>query len=512
LICKLVMCGVVAGGAHAGTLPAMVDGYCDLNDTDVLCGTKVEIDHSVIHPAKYTDASGHFGPWGGVLPGWHTFTYTRLGYETKEVDYKVPWLGCTLPKVTLKTKAQCDASEWKDLPYELPGTTIMFPYDEGEHKPTSTYRVEWWYMNMRLTTADGESYGAFAAFFKPPALVSPCMVLMSIIDLKQGKLYSDAKLPALWDAHDEWLDLQAGILPGDRWSNTLCEGALIPYKYELSVSGNDGGSIWLDLDMQSMKRPMPVGGDGRVEFTDGIWSYYYSQPRVEVAGKMHVPSFPLLGKEVTGHGWIDHQWANFPSKKVTWEWMSINLDDMRDIMVANVWVGGEAAGSFSGGLNYYDADCALEVLEGYTMTPIATWTDWETGKEFATGWSVTEPTKEIDLVVSALFDHQIMRIGENEILPLCFWEGACDVKGTIGGKWVTGTAYAEVTHAYEPPPCDADITGDGVVDVLDLLEVLGGWGLCPPIYPPYCPADITGDGVVDVLDLLEVLSGWGVCG
>ncbi len=52
--------------------------------------------------------------------------------------------------------------------------------------------------------------------------------------------------------------------------------------------------------------------------------------------------------------------------------------------------------------------------------------------------------------------------------------------------------------------CPADITGDGTVDVLDLLEVLSQWGTAGT-------ADITGDGIVDVLDLLEVLSAWGAC-
>jgi hypothetical protein len=52
-------------------------------------------------------------------------------------------------------------------------------------------------------------------------------------------------------------------------------------------------------------------------------------------------------------------------------------------------------------------------------------------------------------------------------------------------------------------PC-ADANGDGVVDVLDLVEVLVSWGECPG-----CPADLNGDGVVDVLDLVEVLVGWG---
>ncbi len=54
----------------------------------------------------------------------------------------------------------------------------------------------------------------------------------------------------------------------------------------------------------------------------------------------------------------------------------------------------------------------------------------------------------------------------------------------------------------DPPPCPQDITGDCVIDVLDLLTVLGMWGLGD------VPEDINGDGVVDVLDLLEILSAW----
>ncbi len=53
--------------------------------------------------------------------------------------------------------------------------------------------------------------------------------------------------------------------------------------------------------------------------------------------------------------------------------------------------------------------------------------------------------------------------------------------------------------------CAADITGDDVVDVLDLLSVLGAWG------QGGVAEDLTGDGIVDVLDLLEVLGAWGPC-
>ncbi len=53
----------------------------------------------------------------------------------------------------------------------------------------------------------------------------------------------------------------------------------------------------------------------------------------------------------------------------------------------------------------------------------------------------------------------------------------------------------------------ADINGDGVVDVLDLLELLSAWGPCPDP-PQECPADLDGNGVVDVLDLLILLASW----
>ena len=54
-----------------------------------------------------------------------------------------------------------------------------------------------------------------------------------------------------------------------------------------------------------------------------------------------------------------------------------------------------------------------------------------------------------------------------------------------------------------------DINGDGVVNVLDLSELLGAWGPCPPPCPPGCPADINGDCDVGGIDLLTLLGTWG---
>jgi hypothetical protein len=62
------------------------------------------------------------------------------------------------------------------------------------------------------------------------------------------------------------------------------------------------------------------------------------------------------------------------------------------------------------------------------------------------------------------------------------------------------------THVVELP-IPADITGDGVVNVADLLALLDAWGACDD--PDDCPEDLNGDGVVDVFDLLILLDAWG---
>ncbi|MCI0364044.1 MAG: dockerin type I domain-containing protein [Phycisphaerales bacterium] len=53
-------------------------------------------------------------------------------------------------------------------------------------------------------------------------------------------------------------------------------------------------------------------------------------------------------------------------------------------------------------------------------------------------------------------------------------------------------------------PVAGDVTGDGVVNIDDLLAVIAAWGSIGPN-----AADVTGDGQVNVHDLLMVISNWG---
>ncbi len=56
-------------------------------------------------------------------------------------------------------------------------------------------------------------------------------------------------------------------------------------------------------------------------------------------------------------------------------------------------------------------------------------------------------------------------------------------------------------------PFPEDINGDGVVNVLDLIDVLLCFGL--PAVPGCEAEDINGDGTVNVLDLIAVLLEFG---
>lgn len=77
--------------------------------------------------------------------------------------------------------------------------------------------------------------------------------------------------------------------------------------------------------------------------------------------------------------------------------------------------------------------------------------------------------------------------------------------------WLATDKAPPIVMAFEQldlePMKVGDLNGDGVVDVSDLLMLLGAWGPCPG--RAECVADLNGDGFVDVSDLLMLLANWG---
>jgi hypothetical protein len=81
-----------------------------------------------------------------------------------------------------------------------------------------------------------------------------------------------------------------------------------------------------------------------------------------------------------------------------------------------------------------------------------------------------------------------------------------DPPGTC--EWTPASTGAVAAVIVEGTPfITGDLNGDGVVDVFDLLLLLGEWGPCGICDD--CAADLNGDCTVDVFDLLTLLGNWG---
>ena len=86
----------------------------------------------------------------------------------------------------------------------------------------------------------------------------------------------------------------------------------------------------------------------------------------------------------------------------------------------------------------------------------------------------------------------------------CFVTTAVECEGN-GGEWGGDNTTCSADTCGSPSTCDADVNGDGTVDVGDLLEIISAWGTND------AAADVNGDGMVNVSDLLIVIDAWGVC-
>ena len=74
----------------------------------------------------------------------------------------------------------------------------------------------------------------------------------------------------------------------------------------------------------------------------------------------------------------------------------------------------------------------------------------------------------------------------------------------IYGSWIDGGGNIFGDDCGSD--CPADISGDGWVNVTDLLAVISAWGPCEG-----CEEDINGSGIVDIADLLTIIGNWGPC-
>jgi probable HAF family extracellular repeat protein len=88
---------------------------------------------------------------------------------------------------------------------------------------------------------------------------------------------------------------------------------------------------------------------------------------------------------------------------------------------------------------------------------------------------------------------------------LSFARGLNNVGQIVADGQIANEPRAAVLTPLRP----GDVDGDDVVNIQDLLGVIGGWGQClQPHAVNTCPADLNVNGTVDLDDLLQVINNW----
>ena len=92
-------------------------------------------------------------------------------------------------------------------------------------------------------------------------------------------------------------------------------------------------------------------------------------------------------------------------------------------------------------------------------------------------------------------------------IPAILWQDVGGINSLAGFDPGAGGEALTASHV----DCPTDTNGDGVTNVLDLIELLLCFGQVVGPPPPLCDTgqDVNGDGTVNVLDLIDLLLAFG---
>ena len=320
---------------------------------------------------------------------------------------------------------------------------LVFPDDHGPHPE---YRTEWWYYTGNLRTASGRHFGFQLTFFRlalaaaMPARSSAWasrqayMAHFALTDTDGQRFHASSRLSraALNLAGARARPFRVWV---DDWSAEGLEGG--GTKVRLRA---DEGGVTIDLTLEGTKRPVLQGDRGldRKGPEPGNASYYYSLTRMSARGRVSIPGATF---DVDGLAWMDREWGTSALGRdlVGWDWMALQLDDGRELMLYQLRRADGRPDRFSGG-SLVAADGSSESLgaEDFRIDVGATWASPRDGVRYPSRWRLSVPGADLVLdVVPRLADQEL-------VLDVRYWEGAVRVEGAAGGRPLRGQGYVEL--------------------------------------------------------------------
>jgi geranylgeranyl pyrophosphate synthase len=194
------------------------------------------------------------------------------------------------------------------------------------------------------------------------------------------------------------------------------------------------------------------GDDGRVYLAPfGEEMFYYFFPRCSVAGSVTVDGAVLPVS--SGSGWLDHEFGGrdpdakeAPREGVAWNWLAAQLDDGSEVTAYEV-VRVRDGQTLDQRAILVDAQGRAESLAEMELRPgRASWRSLRTFFDYPTSWTLRVPAADLRLEVEASFEDQELL---TTLSKPAFWEGRCEVRGSVRGRPVKGLAYFE-RSGFEP--------------------------------------------------------------
>lgn len=383
------------------------------------------------------------------------------------------------------------------FPSDWPGQgPINLEIHDLPHRSSST---EWWYVNSHFETADGHKLSIFASFFraahgrdKVTKEVEYAHSVTWAISDANGKVYhadsrvdkhapkigleqikkgSGSKDPRLNRAITEILEKDRTPVPDRMFKGDVF---VSERHLELDFDGarfekQDDGSYCLslfnprvhagcDIVFYPEKPPIRHGDSGVVKGRQGEEGFYYFIPRCRLTGTVTLNG--IKQPIVSGFGWYDHNFGaqiSDPTTKkksnkeinstrdIAWNWTGIQLDNGSEI-TAFLIVHCDTNEVIGQWLIVIDPNGRCISHHDMKFEPMRWWRSTRTFFDYPTCWKLEVPEAEINLTIKACFnDQEFLTV----ISKQAFWEGRCDVKGTVHGKQVSGLAYVE-RSGFEP--------------------------------------------------------------
>ena len=305
------------------------------------------------------------------------------------------------------------AAEWQEVSAKA-GSHIQLPKDDGSHNAS----MEWWYYNGHLKTASGKKYSFHYTVFLTSGLTPHNVSHVSLADHQLQTNYTAQKRTA--GGGSDSGSQNSFLFNHSGWLMSGANGT-----DQLKVNSDQ---FDFDLKLQASRPPIFHGNNGIINMKNAGDSYYYSRSRLDISGTIKIHDNT---ETVTGTAWFDHQWGDFRTTSVTWNWFSLMLDDGTDIMIYQFY---DNAGKQLMNTGTLTKDGLTEVLpdSGIHLTPLETWISKISGLAYPVQWKLELPTTNINLTTKAIVNNSEFdaRLTTYNI----YWEGAVEVKGSQSGK------------------------------------------------------------------------------